>query len=70
MVLVQGGYTRRLPAGTEVRTAITGVFLLIPAFISIGYARTSIAFYSGLILFAFGRYRVGVLLLTPCYISF
>ena len=51
-----GGFTRRRPSGTEKSTAVTGILLLIPAFLLIGYANGAMALYTGLFLFGIGRY--------------
>lgn len=52
MAIIQGGYVRRLPANKIRNTAITGLWIIIPSFISIGLASTNIMLYLGLFLFA------------------
>ncbi|XP_064630386.1 major facilitator superfamily domain-containing protein 10-like [Lineus longissimus] len=61
MVLVQGGYVRRLPPGNERKIAFQGMMLLIPSFIVIGCTTNTIVFYIGLLFFAFASATV-----VPC----
>lgn len=52
-----GGYTRRRPSGTEKSTALSGIVLLIPAFLCIGYANGATLLYLGLLQFGYGEYN-------------
>ncbi|GAB6018428.1 hypothetical protein CHUAL_000138 [Chamberlinius hualienensis] len=61
MALVQGGYTRRIPAGQEKKTAIRGIFLIIPSFVIVGLASSTWLVFFGLALYAFASASV-----VPC----
>ncbi|XP_065920983.1 major facilitator superfamily domain-containing protein 10-like [Dysidea avara] len=54
MTLVQGGYVRRRPSGSEKQTALQGMLLLMPGMFIIGRASSIIMLYVGLVLFSFG----------------
>ncbi|XP_003383919.1 PREDICTED: major facilitator superfamily domain-containing protein 10-like [Amphimedon queenslandica] len=54
MAMVQGGYMRRRPAGTEKRTALTGMAVILPGMLLIGWSSTHLMLYSGLLLYSFG----------------
>ncbi|KAF6020223.1 MFSD10 [Bugula neritina] len=61
MIFIQGGYTRRKASGTEKKTALSGILVLMPAFLCIGYAKSAVLFYLGLLLFGFASATV-----VPC----
>ncbi|XP_077866306.1 major facilitator superfamily domain-containing protein 10-like [Saccoglossus kowalevskii] len=61
MATVQGSYSRRIPAGSEKKTAVRGMFILMPAFIIIAFASNQILLYIGLALFCFASATV-----VPC----
>ncbi|KAG8184726.1 hypothetical protein JTE90_019329 [Oedothorax gibbosus] len=61
MILVQGGYVRRIPQGREIVASKIGAVLIIPAFIIIGFAQNLIFLYIGLALYAFASATV-----VPC----
>ncbi|UJR25310.1 hypothetical protein I4U23_006661 [Adineta vaga] len=52
MALVQGGYVRRIPHGKEIIAAMTGILILIPSFILLGFAQSKTILWIGLILFS------------------
>lgn len=52
MALVQAGFIRRLPTNKIKTTAIYGLWLIIPSFISVGLAQGAKLLYFGLFLFA------------------
>lgn len=52
MAVIQGGYVRRLPQNKTKSTAINGLWIIIPSFISIGVANSGYLLYFGLFLFA------------------
>ena len=52
MSLVQGGYVRKIPPGSEKKMAMYGLLLIIPAYALIGFAGDLITLYSGLALYA------------------
>lgn len=54
MSLVQGGYLRRRPPGTEKRTVLTGMAAIIPGMILIGWAVNPLMLYTGLVFYSFG----------------
>jgi len=53
MALVQGGYVRRIPHRKEIIAAISGISVLIPSFVILGFAQTKSILWLGLILFSF-----------------
>nr|XP_002735838.1 PREDICTED: major facilitator superfamily domain-containing protein 10-like [Saccoglossus kowalevskii] len=57
----KGSYSRRIPAGSEKKTAVRGMFILMPAFIIIAFASNQILLYIGLALFCFASATV-----VPC----
>ncbi|CAD5113289.1 DgyrCDS2466 [Dimorphilus gyrociliatus] len=61
MASVQGGYTRRIKPGKEIKTASFAVFLLIPAFILIAFSYSLIQFYIGL-----SFYAIASAVVVPC----
>ncbi|CAL1274847.1 unnamed protein product [Larinioides sclopetarius] len=61
MILVQGGYVRRIPPGKEIRSAAVGALLIIPAFVLIGISSSVEVLYVGLALYAYASATV-----VPC----
>ncbi|XP_035230121.1 major facilitator superfamily domain-containing protein 10-like isoform X1 [Stegodyphus dumicola] len=61
MIVIQGGYVRRIPAGKEIGSAAVGAFLIIPAFVLIGMSKSIEVLYLGLALYAFASATV-----VPC----
>ncbi|XP_055329466.1 major facilitator superfamily domain-containing protein 10-like [Paramacrobiotus metropolitanus] len=64
MILVQGGFVRRLKPGSEKRTALMGLALVVPAFVIIGIANSQGVMYFGLCLYSFGSSTV-----VPCLMT-
>lgn len=52
MALLQGSVVRRLPQRLTQISAVYGLYLIIPAFIVVGIAETTLMLYLGMILFA------------------
>lgn len=52
MAFLQGGVVRRLPPHLNKQSAVLGLYLIVPAFILIGFAKDSKMVYAGMILFA------------------
>ncbi|XP_049281837.1 major facilitator superfamily domain-containing protein 10 isoform X1 [Anopheles funestus] len=52
MALLQGSVVRRLPDRLVKTSAVFGLYLIIPAFIIVGLAESSLMLYLGMILFA------------------
>lgn len=52
MAIIQGGYVRRIPENKIKTTAVTGLWIIIPSFVSIGFAQSPALLYVGLLLFA------------------
>ncbi|OWA50789.1 Major facilitator superfamily domain-containing protein 10 [Hypsibius exemplaris] len=61
MILVQGGFVRRMAPGREKRTALMGFGLTIPGFIIIALAGTQALVFLGLAL-----YSTGSAVVAPC----
>uniref|UniRef100_A0A4W3JI88 Major facilitator superfamily domain containing 10 n=1 Tax=Callorhinchus milii TaxID=7868 RepID=A0A4W3JI88_CALMI len=61
MAMIQGGYARRIKPGDEIKVVKRAFFLLIPAFILIGWAKRVIVLYIGLFLYSFAAAVV-----VPC----
>ncbi|XP_066916564.1 major facilitator superfamily domain-containing protein 10-like [Clytia hemisphaerica] len=61
MMLVQGGYVRRMKHRNEKKIAIQGMFAMIPAMITIAFASTVRYTYIALALYSFGAGTV-----VPC----
>jgi MFS family permease len=61
MVLVQGGYVRRIKPGAQIKTALQGLMLVVPAFIIVGFAYSTSVLYLGLVLYSFASATV-----VPC----
>ncbi|XP_067928742.1 major facilitator superfamily domain-containing protein 10-like isoform X2 [Watersipora subatra] len=58
MILILGGYTRRRPTGTEKSTALSGIVLLMPGVLCIGFAQSATLLYTGLLMFAYASSTV------------
>lgn len=56
MTLLQGGVVRRLPEARNKAAAVMGLYLIVPAFVVVGLAQSSIMLYGGMILFAICEY--------------
>lgn len=52
MALLQGSVVRRLPERLTKKSAILGLYIIIPGYVTVGLAKTSILLYLGMILFA------------------
>lgn len=52
MAVIQGSYVRKLPPNKTRSTAVCGLWIIIPSFISVGLANSSYLLYLGLFLFA------------------
>ncbi|XP_030841377.1 major facilitator superfamily domain-containing protein 10 [Strongylocentrotus purpuratus] len=61
MAALQGGYVRRIKPGQEKRVALTGMLILIPAFVIIAFSSGSFLYYLGLALFSIASGTV-----VPC----
>uniref|UniRef100_A0A6A7G3Y4 Major facilitator superfamily domain-containing protein 10-like n=2 Tax=Hirondellea gigas TaxID=1518452 RepID=A0A6A7G3Y4_9CRUS len=61
MVVIQGGYMRRVGEGKEKMVAARGIMVMVPAFPLIGWSYNNWMLYAGLTLYA-----VGSSLLVPC----
>ncbi|MGH0170318.1 UNVERIFIED_CONTAM: hypothetical protein FKN15_058839 [Acipenser sinensis] len=61
MAVIQGGYTRRIKPGSQIKTVKRAIILLIPAFILVGLAWNVTMLYSGLLLYSFAAATV-----VPC----
>ncbi|XP_019641337.1 PREDICTED: major facilitator superfamily domain-containing protein 10-like [Branchiostoma belcheri] len=61
MLVTQGGYSRRISPGTEKKIASRGMAILVPSFLLIGAAESTLLFYVGLGLFSFASATV-----VPC----
>ncbi|XP_030755884.1 major facilitator superfamily domain-containing protein 10 isoform X2 [Sitophilus oryzae] len=61
MALIQGGYVRRIPAEKIKSTAIMGLWIIIPSFVSVGLANGPTLLYLGLFLYA-----VSTAMVVPC----
>lgn len=56
MAILQGSVVRRLPPQHVKRSAVFGLYLIVPAFILVGLAKDSKLLYAGMILFAICKY--------------
>lgn len=56
MALLQGSVVRRLPADRIQKSAVFGLYLIVPAFILVGLANDGKLLYAGMILFAICKY--------------
>ncbi|XP_006032395.1 major facilitator superfamily domain-containing protein 10 isoform X1 [Alligator sinensis] len=61
MALIQGGYTRRIKPGCEIKAVKRAIMLLIPAFLLVGWAPNVIVLSAGLLLYSFAAAIV-----VPC----
>ncbi|KAJ1525797.1 hypothetical protein ONE63_009000 [Megalurothrips usitatus] len=61
MAILQGSFVRRVPPTRTKSTAVLGLFLIIPSFLCVGLATTSLLLYIGLFLFA-----VSTAMVVPC----
>ncbi|ELU06772.1 hypothetical protein CAPTEDRAFT_171281 [Capitella teleta] len=61
MVIIQGGFVRRLKSGREISFSMKAMLTLIPAFLLVAFAQREIILYAGLSLFAFASAVV-----VPC----
>uniref|UniRef100_A0A1B0D0Q8 Major facilitator superfamily (MFS) profile domain-containing protein n=1 Tax=Phlebotomus papatasi TaxID=29031 RepID=A0A1B0D0Q8_PHLPP len=52
MALLQGSVVRRLPERLTKKSAVLGLYLIVPSFIVVGLAQTASTLYLGMILFA------------------
>lgn len=52
MALLQGSVVRRLPPQLVKKSAVFGLYLIVPAFICVGLAKSLVLLYFGMILFA------------------
>lgn len=59
MTILQGGVVRRLPPHLHQKSAVIGLYLIIPSFIVIGLANSARMLYAGMILFAICEYIQG-----------
>ncbi|KAJ8316866.1 hypothetical protein KUTeg_004770 [Tegillarca granosa] len=66
MATVQGGYVRRIKAGSELKITTMGMVILIPAFIIMAFAHSAALMYLGLALFSFVYWSFGD---KVCYIT-
>lgn len=64
MALMQGGYVRRIPQSKIKKTAIIGLWLIVPSFICVGIARGPYMLYLGLFLFS-----VSTAMVVPCIMT-
>ncbi|CAH0562208.1 unnamed protein product [Brassicogethes aeneus] len=64
MALVQGGYVRKIPPTKTKKTAILGLWLIIPSFVCVGLANGPYMLYTGLLLFA-----ISTALVVPCIMT-
>ncbi|EMP35550.1 Major facilitator superfamily domain-containing protein 10 [Chelonia mydas] len=61
MAVIQGGYTRRIRPGCEIKAVKRAIMLLIPAFMLIGWAGNATVLSAGLLLYSFAAAIV-----VPC----
>jgi hypothetical protein len=52
MSILQGGVVRRLPEKLTQKSALFGLYLIIPAFVVVGVAENTKTLYFGMVLFA------------------
>ncbi|XP_008109518.1 major facilitator superfamily domain-containing protein 10 isoform X1 [Anolis carolinensis] len=53
MAVIQGGYTRKIKPGNELKAAKMAILLLVPAFLLIGWSNNVIILSTGLFLYSF-----------------
>lgn len=56
MAVIQGAYVRRIPPHKTKATAILGLWIIIPSFISVGLATDPLMLNLGLFLYAVCKY--------------
>ncbi|XP_018565649.1 major facilitator superfamily domain-containing protein 10 [Anoplophora glabripennis] len=61
MALMQGTYVRRVPQNKIKKTAVNGLWLIVPTFILVGIAKGQIMLYLGLFLYA-----ISTAMVVPC----
>ncbi|XP_048365217.1 major facilitator superfamily domain-containing protein 10 isoform X1 [Sphaerodactylus townsendi] len=61
MAVIQGGYTRQIKPGHELKTVKGAILLSIPAFLLIGWSTGTISLSAGLLLYSFAAAAV-----VPC----
>lgn len=66
MALLQGSVVRRLPAKHVKSSAVFGLYLIVPAFILVGFATSSKLLYAGMILFAICTCWSGIVVGSIC----
>lgn len=59
MAMLQGSVVRRLPPNRIQKSAVFGLYLIVPAFILVGLANDGKLLYAGMILFAICKYSFG-----------
>ncbi|VDK21743.1 unnamed protein product [Anisakis simplex] len=64
MMLLQGGFVRRIAASHHHNAVLIAISILIPAFVCIAFAYTQHLFYCGLVLFA-----IASAIVIPCMTS-
>ncbi|KHN85225.1 Major facilitator superfamily domain-containing protein 10 [Toxocara canis] len=64
MMLLQGGFVRRIPAEKQHSIVLFAIALIVPSFITIAFAQTQAVFYAGLALYA-----VASAIVVPCLTS-
>jgi hypothetical protein len=62
MVLIQGGYVRRIKQGNHIKASIKAIMLLIPSFIIIALAYQQFMLYVGLLFYCYSSAVV-----VPCF---
>lgn len=67
MALLQGSVVRRLPEKYVKVSAVFGLYLIVPAFILVGFASNGKLLYAGMILFAVCMYWNVNLNILLCY---
>lgn len=64
MAVIQGSWVRRVPPSTTKNVAVRGLFLIIPSFLCVSFASTTLLLYVGLFLFA-----VSTAMVVPCMMT-
>lgn len=57
MAFLQGSVVRRLPPNYVKPSAVFGLYLIVPAFILVGLAKSGTLLYAGMILFAICKFH-------------
>lgn len=57
MAILQGSVVRRLPPKYVKPSAVFGLYLIVPAFILVGLAKSGTLLYAGMILFAICKFH-------------